>query len=84
MKLALGLVVGYLIGSKMLDGDYGDVTRALRAVGQSDELRDVIHTVRVHAGQTLRDVADLLENPGGRRDEDLVERVTDLQARRGR
>ncbi len=82
MKLAVGLVLGYLIGSRMLESDYSDVVDALRAVGRSDELRDVLDTVRSHATQTLRDVADMLEPAPP--DRDLVARVTDLQSHRGR
>ena len=81
MKLAVGLLVGYVIGSRMLESDYSDVVDALRAVGRSDELRDVLRTVRTHATLTLREVADMLEPPPP---DDLVARVTDLQSRRAR
>ncbi len=89
MKFAVGLLMGYVIGSRMLDGDYTDVTRALRAVARSDELRDVVHTVCAHATQTLREVADLLEAaplspPPAVVEEDLITRVTDLLSRRAR
>ena len=89
MKLAIGIVVGYVIGARILDRDYTDVTQALRAVGRSEELRDVVLTVRRHASHTLREMAELLEAPSQPRSDpavadDLVTRVTDLQARRAR
>lgn len=80
MKLVLGVLLGWLIGSKVLDSDYRDVTDALREVARSDELRDVVTAVRLHATQTLRDLADLVEPGPG--DDDLVSSVTDLQSRR--
>lgn len=89
MKLAIGLAIGWVVGARVLDGDYGDVVDALRAVGRSEELRDLVHTVRWHASQALRDMADVLDvdrlappDASDAADEDLVARVTDLQARR--
>lgn len=89
MKLAIGIVIGYVVGARILDGDYADVTQALRAVGRSEELRDVLLTVRRHASHTLREMAELLDDapsssPPPVVEDDLVARVTDLQARRAR
>jgi hypothetical protein len=90
VKFALGLLVGWVVGSRLLDSDYRDVTDALRAIGRSEELRDLVQTVRAHGGRTLRDVADLLEAgpaeppPVADSDDDLVARVTDLRDRRAR
>ena len=77
------------VGARILDGDYADVTQALRAVGRSEELRDVLLTVRRHASHTLREMAELLDDapsssPPPVVEDDLVARVTDLQARRAR
>jgi hypothetical protein len=88
VKLALGLAIGWVVGARVLDADYTDVVDALRAVARSEELRDLVHTVRWHASQTLRDMADMLEiaqpaPPASEMDDgDLVARVTDLQTRR--
>ena len=88
MKLAVGLAIGWVMGARALDADYGDVVDGLRAVARSEELRDLLHTVRWHASQTLRDMADMLDvdRPASHApessDEDLVARVTDLQTRR--
>jgi hypothetical protein len=81
VKLALGLLFGWVIGAKVLDADYSDVAEALRAVARSDELRDVVQTVRAHASQTLRDVAGLLEPAPV---DEGVAPVTDLGSRRSR
>jgi len=88
VKLAIGLAIGWIVGARALDVDYSDVVDALRSVARSEELRDLLHTVRWHASQTLRDMADMLDvdRPGptgsAASDEDLVAQVTDLQARR--
>jgi hypothetical protein len=85
VKLAIGLAIGWVVGSRALDADFSDVVDALRAVARSEELRDLVHTVRWHASQTLRDMADMLDvaqpapHASEVADEDLVARVTDLQ-----
>ncbi|HMK10457.1 MAG TPA: hypothetical protein VK461_02630 [Acidimicrobiales bacterium] len=88
MKIAIGIAIGWIIGARVLDSDYSDIADALRRVGRSDELHDLMHTVRWHASQTLRDMADLLDvaSPTSPEttvdDTDVVSRVTDLHARR--
>ena len=88
MKLAIGLAIGWVVGARALDSDYSDVVDALRSVARSDELRDLLHTVRWHASQTLRDMGDMLDldrpapTASEASDEDPVAQVTDLQARR--
>ena len=88
MKLAIGLAIGWVVGARALDSDYGDVVDALRSVARSEELRDLLHTVRWHASQTLRDMADMLDldrpdpTASEASDQDLVVQFTHLQARR--
>jgi hypothetical protein len=84
VKLAIGLAIGWVVGARALDADYGDVVNALRSVARSEELRDLLHVVRWHASQTLRDMADMLDvdRPAPTGSEDVVAQVTDLQARR--
>lgn len=84
MKFAIGLAIGWAVGSRVFAADYSDVVDALRAVARSEELRDLAHTVRWHTSQTLRDMADMMDvATPDRADEDLVARVTDLRARQG-
>ena len=78
VKLAIGIVIGYVVGARILDGDYADVTQALRAVGRSEELRDVLLTVRRHASHTLREMAELLD------DRAVLEPATGRRRRLGR
>ncbi|HTN79835.1 MAG TPA: hypothetical protein VMK16_09185 [Acidimicrobiales bacterium] len=87
MKIAIGIAIGWIIGARVFDSDYSDIVDALGRVGRSDELHDLVHTVRWHASQTLRDMADLLEagspisSETAVDDTDVVSRVTDLHAR---
>jgi hypothetical protein len=79
----IALVVGYVIGAQAGSKDLDDVVTSLKKLGESDELADVVSAVRVHAGHTLRELANMLD--GG--DEppmetgDLVDRVRHLFAR---
>jgi hypothetical protein len=92
----LALAVGYVIGARAGSRDLDDVTDALRALRDSQEMADLSGALRSHLGHTLRELATLVEGTGGSaqdgrrhqvlvprdRDEDVVERVTRLFERK--
>jgi hypothetical protein len=85
MKLLVALAAGYVIGTRANREDLDDVLRSLRSLKDTDEFRDLMTTLRSHAGHTLRELAALIENPvsddtdaAPASTSDLVERVRQL------
>lgn len=86
MKLLAALAAGYILGARTGGEDLDDVIRSLRAIKDSDEFRDLLASLRAHAGHTLRELASLVEDPAEPGDgeielastHDLVERVRNL------
>ena len=86
MKLLAALAVGYALGARSGGEDLDDVVRSLRAIKESDEFHDLIATVRTHAGNTLHELASMVERQKGQGSDDsdsagthdLVERVRHL------
>lgn len=84
MKLLLALAAGYVLGARNGGEHVDDVVRSLRAVKDSEEFHDLVNSLRAHASATLRDLASIVDQPGGSADgdlgdaTDLVERVRSL------
>jgi hypothetical protein len=83
MKVFLALAAGYVLGARTGSEHFDDVVRSLRAIKDSEEFRDLVTSVRSHAGATLRELASMVDGPpaeGGAEGAagDLVERVRHL------
>jgi hypothetical protein len=59
----LAFAAGYVLGARTDKEEFADVVQALRAVRDSDEVRELVASVRTHAGHALRGFAELVE-PG--------------------
>ena len=85
MKLLVALAAGYVLGARTGGEDLDDVVRSLRAIKDSDEFRELVASLRTHAGHTLRELASMVEQHGSPLSaddlvspHDLVERVRHL------
>ena len=86
MKLLAVLAVGYVLGARTAGEELDDVWRSLRAIRDSDELRDLMSSLRSHASHTLRELAAMVDrdsldpdsDSGSELAHDLVERVRHL------
>jgi hypothetical protein len=83
MKVLLALVTGYFVGANAGSRDYDQLVESVRAIRDSEEFHDFLAALRVHASQTLRELADMLERAGPESltTTDLVERVKALAVR---
>ena len=79
MSVVVAFAVGCAVGARAGTQDFRDVTQSLNAIRQSQEFRDLVAALRSHASQTLRHLADVLDDararPAAVSDQDLVERV---------
>lgn len=57
----MALAAGYVLGARTEKEDFDDVAQALRAVLDSEEVHDLMVTVRGHVGHVLRNLADIVE-----------------------
>ena len=57
----VALAAGYVLGARADKEDFDDVVQALRAVLDSEEVHDLVVTVRGHVGHALRNLADIVE-----------------------
>jgi hypothetical protein len=80
MKVLLALVAGYAIGATSGSRDYDQLVKSIRAIRDSEEFDDLVTALRSHAGQTLRELANLVDRTGtGAPDtDDLVTRVRQI------
>ena len=88
MGILLAFAAGYFLGARAGSEDFDDVVDAVQAIRQSEELNDLVGSLRSHAAHTLREVASLLDRTrlakGRRRvitTQDLVDRVRNLVGR---
>lgn len=88
MVVLLAFAAGYYLGARAGSQDFDDVVDALQAVRQSEEVKDLVGSLRSHAAHTLREVAALLERtsagegtPPEITTQDLVDRVRNLVGR---
>jgi hypothetical protein len=87
MGAVVALVVGYVVGARAGSKDLDQVTRALRAVRQSEEFADLVSAARTHAAHTLRELATIVGGEAERTDDagnasgDVVERVRHIFGR---
>ncbi|HEY1279102.1 MAG TPA: hypothetical protein VGF22_05465 [Acidimicrobiales bacterium] len=84
MSVVLAFAAGCVVGAKAGAQDFRDVTQSLNAIRQSEEFHDLLAALRSHAGQTLRHLADVLEQndrPAALTNDDLVARVRHIVGR---
>jgi len=83
MGLLVAFVAGCVVGAKAGGQDFTDVKQSVQSIRESQEFRDLVSAVRSHGGQTLRRIADMVDNAvsEGRPADDLVDRVRHLVAR---
>jgi hypothetical protein len=80
MKVLLALVAGYAIGASAGSRDYDQLVQSVRAIRDSEEFDDFVAALRAHAGQTLRELANLVDrmSPAVPEPDDLVARVRQI------
>jgi hypothetical protein len=80
MKVLLELVAGYAIGATSGSRDYEQLVSSIRAIRESEEFDDLVAALRAHAGQTLRELANLVDRvaPTIPESDDLVVRVRQI------
>jgi hypothetical protein len=80
MKVLLALVAGYAIGATSGSRDYDQLVNSIRAIRDSEEFDDFVAALRSHAGQTLRELANLVDRAGPAvpDTDDLVARVRQI------
>ena len=84
MTVVLAFAAGCVVGARAGAQDFRDVTRSLNAIRQSEEFHDLLAALRAHASQTLRHLADTIEQRNGPTavtNDDLVERVRQIVGR---
>ena len=79
----LAFAAGYVFGTKAGTDNFAELARSARAIGESEEFRDFMGAVRVHLAQSLRGVADMVDNVdiSSEGAGDVVERVRHLVSR---
>jgi predicted nucleotidyltransferase component of viral defense system len=77
MKLVLALVAGYLLGARIGSKDLDQLNRSLKALVETEEFSDVVSVARSQFGNTLRQLADIVDGHARQQDStgDLVARV---------
>jgi hypothetical protein len=77
MGMIVAFAAGWVMGARAGSEDYSDVVQSLRAIRESEEFHQLLSALRVHAGQTLRRMADVLDSAGVSElgDGDIVARV---------
>jgi hypothetical protein len=83
MNVFVALAVGYVVGAKTKGKDLDRLGRSLKALYGTDEFAEVVSAARVQAGQTLRDIAGIVDGEHRELDTsgDLVARVRSLVGR---
>jgi hypothetical protein len=61
MMWLLGFAAGYVVGARTEKEEFDDIVRSLRAIRDSEEVRDFIVIMRQHTGHALRGLADMVE-----------------------
>jgi hypothetical protein len=59
--LIMAFIAGYVVGGRGGNEGFDEVVSALRALGESQEVEDLIKVLRSHAGHVLREVSKLLD-----------------------
>jgi hypothetical protein len=73
----VAFAAGYFVGARAGREEFDELTRAFRAVVTSEEVADLAHAARSHAGHTLRELAAVIDGSASADGfgDDLVERV---------
>jgi hypothetical protein len=64
MGLIMAFVAGFIVGGRGGNEGFEEVAAALKAVGESQEVEDLLVALRSHASHVLQEVGRWLE-PGG-------------------
>ena len=74
------LAVGYVIGAKTRGQDLDRLTKSLKTLCATDEFADVVSAARSQLGNTLRDLADIVDGHQSLPDsgDDIVAKVRHL------
>jgi hypothetical protein len=64
MNVLVALAVGYAVGAKAGGKDLDRLSRAVKALCQTDEFTEVVSASRAHVAGTLRELAAIVD--GGR------------------
>jgi hypothetical protein len=74
------LAVGYVIGAKTRGQDLDRLTNSIKALYATDEFADVVSAVRSQLGNTLRDLAAIVDGQDDLPDsgDDIVAKVRHL------
>lgn len=83
MTVFLGVVLGYLIGTRTGGRDIEQLGRSLKALCQTEEFADVVAAARAGLAGTLQELASVVDGdgqgaPGEVTGPDLVARVRQL------
>jgi hypothetical protein len=57
----VAFAAGYVLGARTDKDEFADVVQAFKAVRDSDEVRELVVSLRSHAGHALRGLAELVE-----------------------
>jgi hypothetical protein len=76
----LVLAAGYVVGAKTRGQDLDRLTQSLKALCQTDEFADVLSATRAQLGNTLRELALVVDGQGDLPDtgDDIVAKVRHL------
>lgn len=77
MGFLLVFAAGYVMGARAGGESLDDVIDAVHAIRESDEFHDLVSAVRVHAADSLRGLASMLET-GREQHEDVRTNPSDL------
>jgi hypothetical protein len=62
MKLVLAVMVGYVMGARAGREELDRIGRSLMSLCQSEEFSEVVSAGRAHVGNTLRDLAGIVDH----------------------
>ena len=79
MGLILAFVAGFIVGGRGGNEGFDDVSNAVKAVAESQEVRDLLAALRSHASHLLQELGQRLEPES----DDPVSMVTILERARG-
>ncbi len=64
MGLIMAFIAGYIVGGRGGNEGFDDVTDALKALGKSEEVKDLRMALQSHASHVLQEIGRRLEPDG--------------------
>jgi hypothetical protein len=61
MGLIFAFVAGYIVGGRSGNEGFDEVVTAVKAIGESQEVADLLMALRLHASHVLKDLGRRLE-----------------------